>query len=113
TTVQSFHVVEAVPKQFYLDTNHVLRSLFDRRKILILEKKKWSHLVCRINNVSAFFSSCTMGLLLAITLSSFIFTADPKGELSISSVKVYPSKTPRYPKRKQEMAFVNFNISAG
>uniref|UniRef100_A0A0W0FIN3 Signal peptidase subunit 3 n=1 Tax=Moniliophthora roreri TaxID=221103 RepID=A0A0W0FIN3_MONRR len=65
----------------------------------------------RINNVSAFFSSCMMGLLLAITLSSFILTADPKGELSISSVKVYPSKTPRYPKRKQEMAFVNFNIN--
>ncbi|KAK7027323.1 Signal peptidase complex subunit [Paramarasmius palmivorus] len=65
----------------------------------------------RINNVSAFFSSCMMGLLLAITISSFLLNADPHGDLSISQVKVYPSKAPRT-KRKQEMAFVNFNISA-
>jgi hypothetical protein len=33
-------------------------------------------------------SSCLMALLAAIALSSFIFTADPKGDLSIASVKV-------------------------
>ncbi|KAF9260344.1 signal peptidase 22 kDa subunit [Marasmius fiardii PR-910] len=66
----------------------------------------------RINNVSAFLSSCMMGLLLAISISSFLFTADPKGDLAIASVKVYPSKAPRYPRRKQELAFVNFNITA-
>ncbi|KAG7085766.1 hypothetical protein E1B28_003307 [Marasmius oreades] len=66
----------------------------------------------RINNVSALFSSCMMGLLVAISLSSFLLTAEPKGHLAISSVKVYPSKAPRYPRRKQEMAFVNFNVTA-
>ncbi|KAL0579720.1 Signal peptidase complex subunit [Marasmius crinis-equi] len=66
----------------------------------------------RINNVSALLSSCMMGLLAAIALSSLLFTADPKGELAIRSVRVYPSKTPRYPRRKQEMAFVNFNMTA-
>lgn len=42
----------------------------------------------RINNVSAMLSSCLMTLLAAIALSSFVFTADPKGDLLISSVKV-------------------------
>jgi len=46
------------------------------------------NLVSRLNNVSAFLSSCLMALLVAISLSSFLFTADPKGELTISSVKV-------------------------
>ncbi|KAF5373754.1 hypothetical protein D9758_000938 [Tetrapyrgos nigripes] len=66
----------------------------------------------RINNISAFLSSCTMALLACVALSSFLFTADPKGTLSISPVKVFPSKTNRYPRRIQEMGFVNFNISA-
>lgn len=43
----------------------------------------------RINNVSAFLSSCLMVLLAAIALSSFIFTADPKGELTVASVQVF------------------------
>jgi hypothetical protein len=42
----------------------------------------------RISNVSAFMSSCLMTLLAAVALSSFIFTADPKGDLLVSSVKV-------------------------
>ncbi|KAJ8075842.1 Signal peptidase complex subunit [Marasmius tenuissimus] len=66
----------------------------------------------RINNVSALLSSCMMGLLAAIALSSLLLAADPKGDLSIASVKVFPSKTPRYPRRKQELAFVNFNVTA-
>ncbi|KAF9030814.1 signal peptidase subunit [Hymenopellis radicata] len=69
-------------------------------------------IISRINNVSAFLSSCLMCLLGAIALSSFVFTADPKGDLAIASVKVYPAKLQRYPREKQEMAFVNFNISA-
>jgi len=43
----------------------------------------------RVNNLSAFLSTCTMVLLAAIALSSFVFNADPKGDLSIASVKVY------------------------
>jgi len=42
----------------------------------------------RISNVSAFMSSCLMTLLAAVALSSFVFTADPKGDLLVSSVKV-------------------------
>ncbi|KAK7467607.1 Signal peptidase complex subunit [Stygiomarasmius scandens] len=66
----------------------------------------------RINNISAFLSSCTMALLACIALSSFLFTADPKGDLSISPVRVFPTKTNRYPRKKQEVGFVNFNITA-
>ncbi|TFK40281.1 signal peptidase 22kDa subunit [Crucibulum laeve] len=69
-------------------------------------------IVSRVNNVSALLSSCMMALLAAIALSSFVFTADPKGDISIASVKVYPTNARRYPHRKQDMAFVNFNISA-
>lgn len=97
----------------------------------------------RINNVSAFASSCLMALLGAIALSSFIFNMDPKGDLLVSSVKVLvplPHRqapysrsqmgefrcwsTPfifprfvghdrRFHHRSQEYALVNFNISAG
>ncbi|TFK74278.1 signal peptidase 22 kDa subunit [Pluteus cervinus] len=53
-----------------------------------------------------------MALLAAIALSSFVFSADPKGALNIASVKVYNVKAQRYPHRKQELAFVNFNVTA-
>jgi signal peptidase complex subunit 3 len=33
-------------------------------------------------------SSCLMALLAVVALSSFLFTADPKGDLLVSSVKV-------------------------
>lgn len=48
-------------------------------------------LFSRINNVSALLSSCMMALLATIALSSLVFTADPKGDLEIASVKVYVS----------------------
>jgi len=53
-----------------------------------------------------------MALLAAIALSTFVFTADPKGDLAIASVKVYPAKARRYPNKQQEFAFVNFNVTA-
>ncbi|PFH53084.1 hypothetical protein AMATHDRAFT_45715 [Amanita thiersii Skay4041] len=53
-----------------------------------------------------------MALLAAIALSSFVFTANPKGGLEVASVKVYHANARRYPNRKQELAFVNFNINA-
>ncbi|KAK7440376.1 Signal peptidase complex subunit [Stygiomarasmius scandens] len=53
-----------------------------------------------------------MVLLAGIALSSFVFSADPKGDLSIASVKVYPAKSHRYPRKKLEMGFVDFNITA-
>ncbi|EPQ57140.1 signal peptidase [Gloeophyllum trabeum ATCC 11539] len=69
-------------------------------------------LYARLNNFSAFLSSCLMGLLAAIALSSFLFTAEPKGELTLASVKVFPGSSRRMPTVKQEFTFVNFNISA-
>ncbi|KIY46784.1 signal peptidase 22 kDa subunit [Fistulina hepatica ATCC 64428] len=68
-------------------------------------------IVSRINNVSAFFTSCMMGLAVAIALSSFLFTAEPKGDLAILSVKTYPAKARRWHKANQELTFVNFNIT--
>ncbi|KDQ55700.1 hypothetical protein JAAARDRAFT_37115 [Jaapia argillacea MUCL 33604] len=66
----------------------------------------------RINNFSAFLSSCILTLLGAIALSSFLFTANPQGDLSVLSVKVYPGNSRRQPGLSQEYTFVNFNISA-
>ena len=42
----------------------------------------------RINNVSAMVSTCLMILLGAISLSSFLFTASPKGAIGVSSIQV-------------------------
>ncbi|KAF8623666.1 hypothetical protein AX17_007364 [Amanita inopinata Kibby_2008] len=53
-----------------------------------------------------------MALLAAIALSSFLFSADPKGTIDIASVKVYRANARRYFKSKQELAFVNFDITA-
>ncbi|PPQ67490.1 hypothetical protein CVT25_006031 [Psilocybe cyanescens] len=66
----------------------------------------------RVNNISAFLSSCMMTLLAAIALSSFLFTANPQGDLAISSIKVVSSNARRYPNKKQDLAFVHFNITA-
>jgi len=66
----------------------------------------------RINNVSTIASSCLMVLLSAIALSSFLFTADPKGDLLVPSVKVFVGRDRRFHQRSQEYAVVNFNVSA-
>ncbi|KAF8348843.1 signal peptidase subunit-domain-containing protein [Amanita rubescens] len=68
--------------------------------------------ISRINNLSAFLSSCMMALLAAIALSSFLFSANPTGIVDITSLKVYHASARRYNSRKQELAFVNFNITA-
>ncbi|KAH8830775.1 signal peptidase subunit [Flagelloscypha sp. PMI_526] len=70
-------------------------------------------LVSRINNVSALLSSCLMGLLVAIALSSFVFPPDIHGDVGIVSVKLQSAKARKYPYSKQEAVSVNFNISAG
>ncbi|KAI0784614.1 signal peptidase 22kDa subunit, partial [Abortiporus biennis] len=66
----------------------------------------------RINNISGILSTCLMVLLLGISLSSFVFTADPKGSLEISSIQVSPGKARRYHNKNQDFAFVQFNVSA-
>lgn len=53
-----------------------------------------------------------MALLAAIAISSFVFTADPKGSLGLLSVKVYPATGAKKAHAKQELAFVNFNVTA-
>ncbi|KAG1889951.1 signal peptidase 22 kDa subunit [Suillus subluteus] len=66
----------------------------------------------RVNSISAFWSTCVMCLLGAVALSSLLFNADPKGNLDIVSLKVFHSKTRRYPFRNEEVGFVKFNLSA-
>ena len=50
-------------------------------------------LYARFNNVSAMLSTCVMVLLGAISLSSFVFSADPKGQLGVSSIQVYAHRS--------------------
>ncbi|RDX55219.1 signal peptidase subunit [Polyporus arcularius HHB13444] len=69
-------------------------------------------LYSRVNNVSAMVSTCLMVLLGAISLSSLLFTADPKGTLSISSIQVFPGNARRYSNKNQDFTFVNFNLTA-
>ncbi|RPD78844.1 hypothetical protein L226DRAFT_446135, partial [Lentinus tigrinus ALCF2SS1-7] len=66
----------------------------------------------RVNNVSAMVSTCLMVLLGAIALSSFLFTADPKGTIGVSSIQVFPGNARRYANKNQDFTFVNFNLTA-
>ncbi|KAF8472989.1 signal peptidase 22kDa subunit [Russula ochroleuca] len=66
----------------------------------------------RVNNVSATISTIVMVLLGAMALSSFVFNPHPTGSLEVTSVKVFAGETRRYPHRRQEYAFVTFNITA-
>ncbi|EAU85515.2 hypothetical protein CC1G_06416 [Coprinopsis cinerea okayama7 len=67
----------------------------------------------RINNTSALLSSCMMALLAAIAVSSLLFTAQPTGgNVNIASIQVYPGQTRRYATKRQDLAFVDFNITA-
>ncbi|KAI0674864.1 signal peptidase subunit [Trametes maxima] len=66
----------------------------------------------RINNISAMLSTCVMVLLAAVSLSTFVFTADPKGTLAVSSIQVFPGNARRYANKNQDFTFVNFNLTA-
>ncbi|KIY73258.1 signal peptidase [Cylindrobasidium torrendii FP15055 ss-10] len=69
------------------------------------------NLLSRVNNISAFLSSCMMCLMGAVALSSLLYTADPKGTLTIKSASIKENEI-RYYHRKQEMGFVGFKIDA-
>ncbi|OCH88646.1 signal peptidase subunit [Obba rivulosa] len=69
-------------------------------------------LYARVNNASAMLSTCMMLLLAAIALSSLVFTADPKGAVTVSLVQVVPGNARRYRNKDQDFAFVTFNVSA-
>jgi len=57
-------------------------------------------------------SSCIMALLAAIALTTFLFNPNMQGDLTVSSIKVISSNARRYPKRKEDVTLVNFNITA-
>jgi signal peptidase complex subunit 3 len=42
----------------------------------------------RLNVLSALLSSCLLALVAAVAVSSFAFSADPKGALAVSNIKV-------------------------
>ena len=92
----------------------------------------------RVNNVSAFLSSCLMGLVLAVAVSSALYQmyqTPPAGELAVTNMKVWvvsqnamssfslpylrrrlPGKgrySRKHGTRQQEFAFVNLNLTAG
>ena len=92
----------------------------------------------RVNNVSAFLSSCLMGLVLAVAVSSALYQmyqTPPVGELAVTNMKVWvvsqnamssfslpylrrrlPGKgrySRKHGTRQQEFAFVNLNLTAG
>jgi signal peptidase complex subunit 3 len=69
-------------------------------------------LVSRVNNASAFLSSCMMALLAAIAISSFFLGANSSGQLEVAPVKVFAAKARRHYSGKQDAAFVNFNVTA-
>ncbi|KAI9463358.1 signal peptidase 22 kDa subunit [Russula earlei] len=66
----------------------------------------------RVNNVSATLSTIVMVLLSAIAISSFVFAPHPTGSIEVTSVKVFAGEARRYPHRRQEHAFVTFNLTA-
>ncbi|CCA71011.1 related to SPC3-signal peptidase subunit [Serendipita indica DSM 11827] len=43
----------------------------------------------RLNNLSTFVTTCTLALLAAISLSSFLLATTPTGELNVSPVQMY------------------------
>ncbi|RXW24274.1 hypothetical protein EST38_g1578 [Candolleomyces aberdarensis] len=53
-----------------------------------------------------------MALLAAIALSTLVFNAQPTGNLAVASVQVYSSNTRRYATKRQDLTFVDFNITA-
>jgi len=53
-----------------------------------------------------------MALLVAIALTTFLFNPNLQGDLNISSINVVSSKARRYPNQKQDLTFINFNITA-
>ncbi|KAJ6487834.1 signal peptidase 22 kDa subunit [Mycena sanguinolenta] len=70
-------------------------------------------LFSRINNLSALLSSCVMGLLAAIALSSMlqqlVTPPLPQGEVLVNSVKVVPGKGRNH---KYEHARIDFAVQA-
>jgi hypothetical protein len=46
-------------------------------------------ILTRLNNGSAFMSSCVMALLVAIALTTFLFNPNLQGDLTISSINVF------------------------
>ncbi|KAF8302078.1 signal peptidase subunit [Clavulina sp. PMI_390] len=64
----------------------------------------------RVNSLSSLLSSCLLGLLGAIALSSFVFTNQATGTVSLEPLKVRFGASGRFP--AQEWAFVRFDVDS-
>ncbi|KAL0956946.1 hypothetical protein HGRIS_003048 [Hohenbuehelia grisea] len=66
----------------------------------------------RLNNSTSLLSSCLMGLLFAISLTTFLFNEEAHGQIVPASVKVLDARLPRQRYRTQEAVFTQFNVTA-
>ncbi|KAF9520988.1 hypothetical protein BS47DRAFT_1374544 [Hydnum rufescens UP504] len=62
----------------------------------------------RANGLTGLLSSCLIGLLALVALTSFLFPAHPKGDVNIKTLKVRWGQIDRHP--AQEWAFVQFDL---
>ena len=61
----------------------------DVSRFCLLPTSNMHSILTRLNNGSAFMSSCVMTLLVAIALTTFLFNPNPQGDLTISSINVF------------------------
>ncbi|KAG8836000.1 hypothetical protein FRC18_012080 [Serendipita sp. 400] len=66
----------------------------------------------RLNNISTFITTCTLALLVGISLSTFLLSTTPTGKLSVAPVKIAMRQTSPWSARREEAAFFEFNIDA-
>ncbi|KAH8116583.1 signal peptidase [Phellopilus nigrolimitatus] len=66
----------------------------------------------RFNNITALLSTCLLTLVGAISLSSLLFNADPKGTLGVGNIKIYTGRNDHFRTRDHEFSFLKFNVSA-
>ncbi|QRV94342.1 SPC22 domain-containing protein [Ceratobasidium sp. AG-Ba] len=69
----------------------------------------------RINNISAFVSSCLMGLLVAISVVSYIqlsVIGEPTGRLEVKPMGVQRAVSRPYSRKEQDIAFYRFDVQA-
>ena len=73
---------------FFLETVVNMTKCVDKYTCLLFSNNMHS-ILTRLNNGSAFMSSCVMTLLVAIALTTFLFNPNPQGDLTISSINVF------------------------
>ncbi|KAG9125460.1 hypothetical protein FRC07_007502 [Ceratobasidium sp. 392] len=69
----------------------------------------------RVNNISAFVSSCLMGLLVAISVVSYVqiwSIGEPSGRLDVKPMGVQRAISRPYSRKEQDIAFYRFDVQA-